>query len=276
VSFGDAALEALAVVLADEARPQNIRRHIPRTLHRFDTQRAGEILLSQLRSARDGIVRFKILRALGALRARNPQLELDPKVLREALNLTVEGVLRVLDWRAQLGLEGKRNPAVRTDVFALLDHTLRMKETHARERAFRLLSLLHPEENWQSIHRGLESDLPENRASAHELIEAALAPPLRDTLLAFVDDLSVAQKLANGRAFYTARPGSYDQLLQEFLQRGSLVLRSLAIYHIGELGLTHFRAQLEGLRETEAPMQKDVVERSLARLDAVENTEESR
>ena len=272
LSFGDAALDALAAVLADETQPQNIRRHIPRTLHRFDSQRAAEILLAQLRSVGDGMVRFKILRALGALRTRNPHVELDPRSLREALDLTVEGMLRVLDWRARLGREGRENPAVRTDVFALLDHALRMKETHARERAFRLLSLLHPEENWQSIHRGLESDLPENRASAHELIEAALAPPLRDTLLAFVDDLPVARKLASGRAFYTARTRSYDDLLDEFLERGSLVLRSLAIYHIGELGLVQLRAKLEGLHEVEATMQTEVVARSLARLDAAGNT----
>ena len=82
LEYGEAALESLDAHLADANCPQNIRRHIPRTIHRFDPERAGPILMNQLLAVDDGLVRFKILRALDGLRSREPSLPLDNAVLR--------------------------------------------------------------------------------------------------------------------------------------------------------------------------------------------------
>lgn len=74
LEFGEEALLRLDECLGDPECPQNVRRHLPRTIHRFDAARASEMLMRRLLDMDDGLVRFKILRALGGLRSREPSL----------------------------------------------------------------------------------------------------------------------------------------------------------------------------------------------------------
>jgi AAA family ATP:ADP antiporter len=270
VSIGEAALEALDRALGDEALAQNVRRHVPRTISRFEPELAAPILMRHLLTVRDGLVRFKILRGLGALRRRDRDLDLDGHTLRKALELTLAGAFRLLDWRGALREGARSDPRRATAVHELLLHTLEHKEAHARERMFRLLDLLFPEEDWQRIYNGLESDRAEDHASAHELIAATLEPPLRDGLLGFVDDLSDDERLRLGLAFYTPRPWTYEETLASFLEQGSLGMRCITIHHIGELGLTSFRDALLALRDEPPVVQQQVVARALVLLDQPE------
>ena len=45
LAHGDEALERLDEKLADESTPQNISRHLPRTIHRFEPAMASAILM---------------------------------------------------------------------------------------------------------------------------------------------------------------------------------------------------------------------------------------
>ena len=270
VAIGAPALTALDRVLGDESIAQNVRRHVPRTISRFASHEAAPILMRHLLTVQDGLVRFKILRGLGSLRRRDRDVELDAAVLRQALERTLAGAFRLLDWRSAL-LEGARiEPRRATVVHELLLHTLEHKEAHARERLFRLLGLLFPEEDWEPIYRGLASERAEDHASAHELIAATLDPPLRDGLLGFVDDLSDADRLRAGVAFYTPRRWDYEQMLRAFLEEGSLGLRCITIHHVGELGLSSFRETLLALRDRPPMVQQHVVARALVLLDQPE------
>ena len=62
--LGTAAIEALRAALGDASTPHKVRVHIPRTLSRFAVPRVVEILLEQQSREQDGLVRFKIIRAL--------------------------------------------------------------------------------------------------------------------------------------------------------------------------------------------------------------------
>jgi HEAT repeat protein len=58
VGLGEPALDALERALADPSTHYTIRRHLPRTLSRFGSQRAADILTQQLLSIDGGTVRF--------------------------------------------------------------------------------------------------------------------------------------------------------------------------------------------------------------------------
>lgn len=267
VRIGAPALEALDLALGDETLIHNVRRHIPRTLSRFEPTDAAPILMRHALSARDGLVRFKILRALGSLRRRERDLPLDETVLREGIVRTLSGSLRLLDWREALARGVREQPQRATAVYELLLHTLEHKESHAKERLFRLLGLLYPSEDWERIYRGLDSPRPQERASSHELIEALLQAPLRDALLAFVDHLPDSERLRRGSEFHTPRSWRYEEVLEEFLDRGSLGLRCITLYHVGELGLGALRPKIEAMAERPPAVQQEVVRRALALLD---------
>ncbi len=267
VSMGPAAVDYLEASLADASLPQEIRRHIPRTLARFAPETVVRILSDRLGSEGDGLVRFKILRALGHLRRVDPNLAIPTRPLDDAILETLQGCFRLLDWQLHLEKAGREDPSRLTAVHQLLHTTLLRKEHHAIERLFRLLGLRHPEEDWQQIHRGVTSSRADNRASSAELIEANLSGQLRDAVLALVDDLPVVQRLVGGRAFYRAEVRDFASLLEEFVERSSLGLRSLAYYHIAETQLGSLRPLLEARREDAPSFERDVIERALALLD---------
>ncbi len=74
---GDAGLRVLAAALHDDSLPLDVRLHVPRSIASFEAERAAPLLWSRLLGEPDAAVRYKILRALGALAARGGPLQLD-------------------------------------------------------------------------------------------------------------------------------------------------------------------------------------------------------
>ena len=110
LEHGDDALEALDACLGDPDCPPNIRRHVPRTIHRFAPEKAAPILMAHLLEIDDGLIRYKIIRALLGLRSREPALPLDHALLNRGVEGTLAGALRVIDWRRQLEIAAASDP----------------------------------------------------------------------------------------------------------------------------------------------------------------------
>jgi AAA family ATP:ADP antiporter len=234
---GDPALRFLADALGRYDLPHNIRRHVPRTISRFPPQEASGILLSHLLGEPDGMVRFRILRGLGRIVTDHPFVTLDRKILEEARDKTIAATLELIHWRTNLARGVAEKPLRATPGQELLVTLLRDKEVHALERLFRLLGLLFRGEDFYRIHRGLRNTDPKVRAGSRELLENLLEPPLRDAVLALVDDVPDEDRLARARPELAALAVDYDALLATLLEHPSETLRSLAAYHAGELGL---------------------------------------
>ena len=71
VGMGQLALDQVWGALCDASRARRLRLHLPKTLARFGTPQAAEYLLESIETESDGLVRYKSIRALGALRARH-------------------------------------------------------------------------------------------------------------------------------------------------------------------------------------------------------------
>jgi hypothetical protein len=112
---------------------------------------------------------------------------------------------------------------------------------------FRLLALQYRGEDFKRMHRGLRSPDPKVRAGSRELLENLLEPPLRDGVLALVDDVPEGTRLLRGRAYYRPSPLGYEELLALLLEQTSETVRCIAAYHIAELDLKAFRPRLEAL-----------------------------
>lgn len=260
--FGERGLSFVAAALADPSLPHEVRRHLPRTISRFPAEAAAPVLLSRILVEPDGMVRFRILRGLGRLAADHPALPLDRELLRQAMERTLEVAFRLIHWRVVL-LEGAvEEPRRATASHDLLVALLRDKERHAVERLFRLLALELRGENLRDVHRGLANTSPELRASSLELLEHLLPPALREPVLALVDDLPDAVRLARAGAHHRVGALGYEGLLAVLLDSPGDALRSLAVHHIGELGLRDLREKIERL-QMEHPA--GVLERAIAR-----------
>jgi AAA family ATP:ADP antiporter len=238
LQYGDTALRMLDDALGDRSMPQHIRRHIPRTISRFAADRAVSVLQKHLLEESDGLVRFKLLRALGRIAAEHLEVPLDEAVLREATERTISAAIELLYWRINLVRGAGEHPRRLTPAHSLIVMLLRDKERHAVERIFRLLGLTFRREDLRSIHRGLANANPKVRAGSRELLENLLAPPLRESVLGLVDDVADERRLAGLRPDLARASIAYEALLNLLGDGRRRTLRSLAGYHAGELGLT--------------------------------------
>jgi AAA family ATP:ADP antiporter len=265
--FGGKGLEFLERALEDSTLPQELRRHIPRTIAGFPAAKAVAVLQRHLLPEPDGMVRYRILRALGRVATRHPEVALDGALLVSAAGRTVEVICRLTHWRSLLE-EGSRLDRSRdTPGHQMLVALLRDKAEHAEERLFRLLDLIHRRESFRRIYRGLRSRDRRVRASSRELLENVLRPPLKAAVLALVDGASGPTLREATATFYEASPLGYEELIWRLVEQPSESLRSLAVFHVGELGLGHLRDRLAELRSQETSLfVGQMFERSLRAL----------
>ncbi|RKZ18387.1 hypothetical protein DRQ53_00595 [bacterium] len=275
LAHGEEALLRLDEHLGDRHCPQNIRRHLPRTIHRFEAVRASELLTARMLEMDDGLVRYKILRALGGLRSRDPSLPLDGALLRRGVERTLAGVLRVIDWRVHMQAAARANPDLDTLAHEVLVDALLHKERRATERLFRILSLIFPQEDFRRIHAGFNSEDERTRASSFELLEAIVPPPLNAALKAYMDDLPDSARVRAGAAYYSPRRWSYEEILSAFLREGSVGLRCIALYQIASLRLESFREQIQERREHAQDLEAPIIERTLRILDGASEDQAS-
>ncbi|HEU4535642.1 MAG TPA: Npt1/Npt2 family nucleotide transporter, partial [Polyangiaceae bacterium] len=228
---GEAGLAALEAALADASLPAAQRWQLPRAIAEFDSDRAAAALLARLPVERDGMVRYRLIRALEAMARRHPALALDGAALERAARETVARAYRCLDRRLLLERGAAADPARATPGHALLARALRDKETDAVDRLFRLLDLSHPREGFATIYRGVRSGREGARADGVELLHNVLRPPLRGAVVGLVDDAPDAQRLAAGAAFHAPLGLSYEGLLGHLLESNSRSLQDLALYH---------------------------------------------
>jgi AAA family ATP:ADP antiporter len=264
VGYEEEGLAFLDEALGDFGLPEELRRHVPRTIALFDASRAAAVLERHVLDERSGAVRYRILRGMNRLGAF-AEAEFDPAILRSAAAATAEGVFRLIHWRSVLERTAAEREALATPGHGLLVQLLRDKEAQAVERLFRLLALQYRGEDFKGIYRGLRAAEARARASSRELLENLLLPPLRGPVLAIVDEAPDGARLARGGELHVPAALDYEEVLGLILDRGGESLRCVAAHHVGELGLVGLRPRLERLRGSGASFfLARVVERALA------------
>jgi len=266
-AMGREGLAFLARGLADLALPAATRRYIPRTLSYFRARDAAPILLSHLLEEPDGLVRFQMMRALGRIRARSPSVRLDARTLAAVIERTVAGTFQLIAWRVALSRGIDADAARGTAGSELLDAILRDRQGKAIERIFRLLGLAHPGEDFKRMYLGLQIKDPAMRSSSRELLEHTLDQPLRGAVLALIDDLPDAERLTEAMPSRDLELLPYEALLGALLDSGGETLQCFAAYHVGELGLTQLRPQLEQILASGSDFTASVVRRAIDLLD---------
>jgi ATP:ADP antiporter, AAA family len=247
LAIGPPALEFLDQSLGDDALPHELRRHLPRTISRFPAREAVPVLMRHLTVESDGMVRFKILRGLGRIATEHRDVPLDEGILRVATERTLEAAFRLAHWRAVLRSGAPEDVRRDPDGHELLVAMLRDKQVHTLERVFRLLGLQYRDESFENIYRGLHNRNVKVRAGSREFLDNLLRPPLREAVLALIEDAEDAARLGGAGPYYRPPALKYVDVLSAMLDHGDESLRCIAAHHVGELGLTQLRPRLEAL-----------------------------
>jgi len=266
LALGEPALEALEAALLDFDLAPKIRHHLPRTIIRFEAERAMKILLDHIAIEPDGVVRYKILQGLSQLRLENPKLKLDATRLRAGIETGITRNFALMEWRIALERDASEFPERNTDVRQLLVQLLRDKERHGIDRLMRVLSLQFAARDVEQIWRGLSSDDRDTRSSSRELLESLLPRTLREPVMALVDEAPDAERLARAAPFYKPNNDTFEGALRRLLGDKSESIRSLVVYHVGELGMHDLQGDIESLGVPETGILGGIVSRTLERL----------
>ena len=235
LAIGPEALVALREALADPSTPRKVRRRIPHTIILFDPQEAADILLEQLAMEREGGLRLRILRALGRLQASHPSTVLDDELLEEQLRASLVRVVQLLQWRSTIEGDG----IAEAPDAELLRVALEDKERATLERAFSLMGLRHPKENFALVWRGVTSENQRLQAASHEVLEATLPSAFREAVLVIIDDgepIARRAGLAAAALGATIPPMSHEEAVAQMMQDPSEIIRGIATHHAAELG----------------------------------------
>jgi len=276
-AYGRTGLEFLAAALADGRLPQELRRHIPRAVASFPPREAVPVLERHLLLEEDGLVRFRVLRALGRVASRHPEIPVDAPLLTTAAGQTLEALGRLEHWRGILDHRILDEKVRKTPGHQMLCALLRDKSEHAEERLFRLLGLVHRREDFRRIYRGLRSANARVRASSRELLENVLQAPMKQAVLAIVDRAPAEERGSALAPYYQEQPFDYEGLIGALIDQPGETLRSLAVFHAGELRLVGLRGRIGRLREGAPPLfVAQMVERALRSLDGGEGRTHAR
>lgn len=247
---GDRGHAHLVDALDDPRLPLDVRRHVPRTLSQFRSATATRALLARLPREPDGVTEFKILRALGRLRADDPRLPVDARIVRRYAQRSLADAARYATLQDQVAvLDVADGGAGR----GLLLELLAEKRRHGIEHVFRALAILQPRADLRSVHDAATSADRERRAAAREVVEGTVSSDLRVPLLALLDDLDPAARRARLGLLAAPLYGTSTALVVGLLGDTSESLRCVAAHYAASSGLTAVRPHLARLRPLTGP-----------------------
>jgi hypothetical protein len=239
LSFGAAAIAAVAETLRDGATPRALRIHLPNTLARFATRQAAQLLVATVEGDADGLVRYKAIRALGRLVAES-RVRVDRARVERLAERELLEHFRLLGLRTQLAATpppaaGRAVSPGSTEVIVLgmLDDKLRQ----SLERTFRLLKIAHPEEDLHRVHAAFLADDKQARAHAVEFLATVLAgrprARLRQLLLVAGEEPSPEEAIERARALLPLPPVTTPQAaLDRLTHDEDPALAALARLHV--------------------------------------------
>lgn len=264
VAAGDRGLRDLLDALDDPRTPVVVRRHLPRTISLFPSRVAAAALVARLPREPDGTTEFKLLRALGQMRSRDPKLPIDTTALRTYARRSVADAARYAILADRLAVEGSRTPGSE-----LLAELLIEKRRFAIEHVFRALHILQPNAGLRSVHDAITSDDPDRRGAARELAEHLIRSDIRAPLFAVLDELPFEVRRERLGDLAPGPFPTYESFLLALLSDPSESLRCVAAHHVAERRLAALRPDLARLTTLDSPpLVAHAYEQAIARLDA--------
>jgi hypothetical protein len=161
------------------------------------------------------------------LRALDAVIALDDELLEEQLRESLQRIVQLLQWRA--AIESVQIDTPDRELFLVALHD---KEKATLERAFWLMGLRHPAENFALVWRGLRSGDAGLHAASVEVLEAVLVGPSREALLAIIDDgvpLTWRVRAAAAALGIAVRPLSQREAIDALIADEGEIIRKLNI-----------------------------------------------
>jgi AAA family ATP:ADP antiporter len=254
VRIGDAAQTSVTRAADDETVSRRIRIHLPVTIAGFRNARAASTLVTLLRDASDGLVRYKALRGLEYVALATSLALPVPPIAAEIVKngteyLRLFGLLHALD---PAGVAGTR-----TEV-AVVRELLDDKLEQSLGRLGRLLQIAHRSEDIKTVFSALRSGDRVRRARAVEFLDALVRSLGRASIEAagvlrlVIDELPPAERVRRAESLVESPRGARDAL-ERLARDPDRLLSELARHARQSLGWAYDSTPPIALVPAEAP-----------------------
>ncbi|HKU25532.1 MAG TPA: Npt1/Npt2 family nucleotide transporter [Candidatus Sulfotelmatobacter sp.] len=261
VGFGDAIVPLLDAKLGDCSCSLVARRAIPGILSKIATPVAAAPICNHLLEE-DAALRFKMISALNKIHRWHPEIPLDIQLIETVLAAEIMGHYRSYQIQEALKLPQNSDESV--------THALEQSMEHERERIFRLLGLLYPHLELQSVYFALQSKDPAIYDNALELLESALKVQLRTVLVPLLDGkVSPTERAAIGERLVRTRVENREQAVAELIGSSDPWLKSCGAYAIGTFAMRSLEGELGRCLEHPDPLLRETARQAQLRLNTV-------
>ncbi|WP_394850684.1 MFS transporter [Pendulispora brunnea] len=228
------ALEALQAALENPNMAREVLVHVPRSISRFEPDRAMPILLRVLETHPDGTVRYKALRGLGRLVANGAKVDVDIPRLMPLFERNLGQAHLTLAWYESLMDATTSDDGLKAE-HELLATLLIEQVVHALERIFRLIGLTNPGEDWEQVVAALKSKNARMHDSARELVENVVDEPLRGSLVPLLDAMRASVESRRSLVRVPIGDSGLAALLDEMVRGSDRTVRSIAAHYAARL-----------------------------------------
>ena len=264
VSCGDEVADLLDTNLGDASCAMMTRRAIPAILAKIGTPAATAPICSHLLE-QDATLRFKMISALNKIHRWHPEIPFDMQLVETVLAAEIMGHYRSYQIQEALRLPQNSDQSVK--------NALEQSMEHERERIFRLLGLLYPHLELQSVYFALQSKDPSVYDNALELLENALKVQLRTVLVPLLDGkVSPKERAAIGERLVRTRVENREQAVAELIGSSDPWLKSCGAYAIGTFVMKSLEGELGRCMEHPDPLLRETARQAKLRLDTVAHT----
>jgi HEAT repeat protein len=223
VRYGDSVVGTLGDILGDDKSDINVRRYIPVVLSRIPTQRSVDTLAVYLAHA-DTAIRFRVVKAMNALKRRYPDLKLRETAIDNAFVEETKIYYEIL----QIQLLHKNTGG--SDADALLARALDERLSLNLERIFRLLGLHYPPQDIYSAYLGIVSLEKNRHASAIEFLDNVVGKNIKKYLFPIIDRVSETIAIQRGQELFGFEIDSRDAALVRLIEGPDAWLKACSLF----------------------------------------------
>jgi len=249
-NYGSTVLEPLVRTMTDEETPMSLRSHIPRVFSLIKHQDAVDLLLSNL--SQDEIeLRYKIIKALGKLRASQAEVQFDSEKVEGHLESELKNYYHLLVmWETQ-----------NEESSAFLRRALQERLERLKEMLFGLMGLVYPPDSMSAAYRGVTSRNQRiRRTFAIELLENILKRGMRPILRPIIEESPQETDVQRALTLLDLQPITEQEGIATLITGKDTWLKACALYTVGEEGMLEFAEYVEAELENSFPLIRESAE----------------
>ena len=214
--------------------------HLPRTVSRFGSQAAADVLSRHLEQERDEAVGHKILRGLGRLVAENDHIRTDPDMVERSLTAALTRAITLLGWRLTIADTWARRPRPRLD--CSWSSSCARRRRHGPSAPSGCSGCATRRRTCTPCTSACARGTCTASGPGGRLVEHLVTGPMRDALLALVAQ-GDRERLELAAPFAPPAAVGLAGALREMMFDPSDAVVGLAAHHIGELNADNLTRQ---------------------------------